>query len=371
MRAKATPEAVFLACDQLAAAGTEPTVTLLVEAVGGSRSTISPLLNKWRDQRNAAAQSVDQPAADRAERRKDVQQPQPLPRLAAAIEALTTAALADLNEAIETEKVKAGQAISAANDAADRRVQAGEAAVTEIRKNADEKISAARREVEEIGAEADRLEDERDEAQRALNSALDQNEALRQETQNWKTKHAEAEADAKRYRDWWAQGRNAAEDGQRRAVVAEAISAGLREQVAMLLTTIERLTGQRPVLPPVTVPDPASEEPVTAESTEQADQAEVAGEQPQEKPRPRRRPWTAEDDAALRTIAERGGTQADACRELERPDGIVSEKWRALGLPVPPRKGRSLSHKKGSDPLSNGEVVPGLEGLNDSEESAE
>lgn len=345
MRAKATPEAVFSACDQLAAAGTEPTVALLVDAVGGSRSTISPLLNQWRDQRNAAAQPVDQPAAGQAERRQEVQQPQPLPRLAAAIEALTTAALADLNEAIESEKIKSAQAISAANDAADRRVKAAEDAVKQVEANAAEKIAAARREVEEIGAEADRLEEERDQAQRDLNGALDANEALRLEIEDWKTKHRVVEADVKRYREWWTQGRDAAEDGQRRAAVAEAISTGLREQVALMLTTIERLTGQRPVLPPVTVPEPAVEaveKPMTAESTDQADQAEDAGEQP----RQRRRPWTAEDDAALRAIAERGGTQADAVRELSRPDGIVSEKWRALGLPVPPRKGRSLKRRE-------------------------
>ena len=55
-----------------------------------------------------------------------------------------------------------------------------------------------------------------------------------------------------------------------------------------------------------------------------------------------RRPWTDADDAELRRIAERGGTQADAARELGRSDGVINEKWKALGLPVPPRKGRKL-----------------------------
>lgn len=54
------------------------------------------------------------------------------------------------------------------------------------------------------------------------------------------------------------------------------------------------------------------------------------------------RPWTDADDAQLRRVAERGGTQADAARELGRSDGMINEHWKALGLPVPPRKGRKL-----------------------------
>jgi hypothetical protein len=54
----------------------------------------------------------------------------------------------------------------------------------------------------------------------------------------------------------------------------------------------------------------------------------------------RRRPWTDADDAALRRIAAKGGTQADAMRELQRSSGTINQKWQSLGLPVEPRKGR-------------------------------
>jgi hypothetical protein len=54
----------------------------------------------------------------------------------------------------------------------------------------------------------------------------------------------------------------------------------------------------------------------------------------------RRVRWTAEDDAALRRIAADGGTQADAMRELQRSSGTINAKWKSLGLPVQPRKGR-------------------------------
>jgi hypothetical protein len=59
----------------------------------------------------------------------------------------------------------------------------------------------------------------------------------------------------------------------------------------------------------------------------------------------RRRPWTEADDAVLRRIAGSGGTQADACYELGRPESVISLKWRKLGLPIEPRKGRKLKSR--------------------------
>jgi hypothetical protein len=53
-----------------------------------------------------------------------------------------------------------------------------------------------------------------------------------------------------------------------------------------------------------------------------------------------RRPWTDADDAALKRIAAEGGTQADAIKELQRSSSYINLKWRSLGLPVEPRKGR-------------------------------
>jgi hypothetical protein len=61
-----------------------------------------------------------------------------------------------------------------------------------------------------------------------------------------------------------------------------------------------------------------------------------------------RRKWMPEDDAALQAIAARGGTQADAGQELGRPSSVINAKWKALGLPVPPRKGRRLTRRQPS-----------------------
>jgi hypothetical protein len=60
----------------------------------------------------------------------------------------------------------------------------------------------------------------------------------------------------------------------------------------------------------------------------------------------RRRPWTAEDDAALQAIAARGGTQADAMKELQMSSGAINSKWQSLSLPVEPRKGRKLGPRR-------------------------
>jgi hypothetical protein len=39
------------------------------------------------------------------------------------------------------------------------------------------------------------------------------------------------------------------------------------------------------------------------------------------------RSWTDADDAQLRRIFDQGGTQADACRALDRPSSVISPKW--------------------------------------------
>lgn len=78
---------------------------------------------------------------------------------------------------------------------------------------------------------------------------------------------------------------------------------------------------------------------------------EALPEPPQE--RQTRKRWTEADYAVLRRIAAEGGTQAEAVRELGRPDGSVSEKWRELGLPVPPRKGRKLTRPPSPSPAAN------------------
>jgi hypothetical protein len=47
------------------------------------------------------------------------------------------------------------------------------------------------------------------------------------------------------------------------------------------------------------------------------------------------RPWTEADDAELRRIFDQGGTQADACREMDRPSSVISPKWWKLAEAKP------------------------------------
>jgi hypothetical protein len=127
------------------------------------------------------------------------------------------------------------------------------------------------------------------------------------------------------------------------AGVAAPVAGG---SVASILTRLESVEaqlaerGQKPAsasLDAVT-PVAVADMPVTAEAL-----PETA------KPRQTRKPWADADDAVLRRVHAEGGTQAEAARELGRPDGTVSEKWRALDLPVMPRKGRKLTPR--SSPL--------------------
>jgi hypothetical protein len=48
------------------------------------------------------------------------------------------------------------------------------------------------------------------------------------------------------------------------------------------------------------------------------------------------RPWTEADDAELLRIFDQGGTQADACREMNRPSSVISRKWWELEKPASP-----------------------------------
>jgi chromosome segregation ATPase len=56
-----TPEQIFDAADQIAAAGQRPTLDAVRQIVGGSYTTISPALNEWKAKQKAAA-SLREPA---------------------------------------------------------------------------------------------------------------------------------------------------------------------------------------------------------------------------------------------------------------------------------------------------------------------
>ena len=112
-------------------------------------------------------------------------------------------------------------------------------------------------------------------------------------------------------------------------------------QVAELQDRVARLEAQTSAVPAASVTVGAVEPDGEVGSTE-TDQ----GTEPDAgRLRQVRRKWTTDDDAVLRRIFERGGTQADACQELGRPESVISNKWREAGLPVPPRKGRKLTRR--------------------------
>jgi hypothetical protein len=118
----------------------------------------------------------------------------------------------------------------------------------------------------------------------------------------------------------------------------------LATQLAALVERVERLEAGRapPAIPSLqeraadaVEPAGGAEMPETSKTHPRASSGLVEG-------KPSRQRWTDADDDVLRRIAAKGGTQADAVRELGRPSSVVNGKWKALGLPVPPRKGRKL-----------------------------
>src|SRR5688500_3345263 len=59
MQIKATKEAVFNAADELTAAGKPVSIDAVVDVVGGSKSTVSPLLAEWRTEEERRRGVVD------------------------------------------------------------------------------------------------------------------------------------------------------------------------------------------------------------------------------------------------------------------------------------------------------------------------
>lgn len=69
MEAKATREAVFRLADAMHAVGVAPTIDLIVGQLGGSKSTVGPLLAEWRERQMGTPQAVQQAEVARAEQR--------------------------------------------------------------------------------------------------------------------------------------------------------------------------------------------------------------------------------------------------------------------------------------------------------------
>lgn len=166
--AKATRENVFAAADELVAAGTTPTTPLIVERVGGSNSTVGPLLREWRAERAQAAKQAEQTQA------QNEAQPEPpaaliaLPEVEQQMAGLSQAILATVTRLVEAERDKAAAAIQAERDRADRQVQA---AKEESERQAQAARDAADKLVQAEQAEAAALETAADKAAEDLEQA--------------------------------------------------------------------------------------------------------------------------------------------------------------------------------------------------------
>lgn len=353
MQAKATPEAVKAAIESLLAEGREVSVTNVHAITGGSRSTVIKEIGAWREsQKTAAPKPAEKTTAT------TVQEPRRLARLSAAIEAVQAAALDDLNDAVQAVEDRAAQTIRAANDAADVRVKDAEAKAEQRVSDAVRERDEAVRERDAMATAADDQEVQAEELRQSildLNTKLDDNtRAIQALTDENGTLKAERDKIRDQYnerdREYWKT-RAEMMDLRRRAEVAETLVTAYKAQAGELLDLLHRMAETHAItLPPLPAEpvEPVVEGVQADDDTDQTDEG-AAGSADADTPKQRRRPWTDADDEALRTIAERGGTQAEAAKELGRPDGIVSEKWRALGLPVPPRKGRVLGPRKAGD----------------------
>jgi hypothetical protein len=85
----------------------------------------------------------------------------------------------------------------------------------------------------------------------------------------------------------------------------------------------------------------------------------VAGDKPSGASGKRRppRPWTEVDDAELRRIFDQGGTQADACREMDRPSSVISPKWWKLAEAKPAKAEAGKEDREGQGHLSIDEMT--------------
>lgn len=348
MQAKATPEAVKAAIETLLAEGREVSVSNVHAITGGSRSTVIKEIGAWREaQKTAAPKPAEKATAT------TVQEPRRLARLSAAIEAVQAAALDDLNDAVQAVEDRAAQTIRAANDAADVRVKdtesKAEQRVADAIRERDEAVRerdamATAADDQEVQAEELRqsildLNTKLDDNARAIQALTDENGALTAERDKIRDQYSE------RDREYWKT-RAEMMDLRRRAEVAETLVDAYKERAGELRDLLHHMAETHAITLPPLPAEPVVDDVQVDGDTDQTDEG-AAGST--DAPKQRRRPWTDADDEVLRAIAERGGTQAEAAKELGRPDGIVSEKWRALGLPVPPRKGRVLGPRKAGD----------------------
>jgi hypothetical protein len=106
-----------------------------------------------------------------------------------------------------------------------------------------------------------------------------------------------------------------------------------RQDFPSVVERIERLEAAQAV---PTIPGRQGRQGSALDAFESAEGVEMP-EKTEARPRPsvagRRRsprPWTDADWIELRRIFDRGGTQAEAERELSRPSSVISRRWREL-----------------------------------------
>ena len=266
-----TKEQILAAADQIAAAGERPTLEAVRQIVGGSYTTISPVLNEWKARQKEAAAPLREPApqavGDRlTEVGADIWAMAlglANSRLAAERESLEKAR-ADM-EAAQAEAAELADKLAGEVDALQSRLASIEAAEQAARTEADElraKLTAAQeqahtaearaveieRRAGELRTELDRAHQDADQARQALAEQQKANQATTAQVDRLRdelaTVKAKAEAADQAHQE---QRRQAAADTQRQAEQLTATQAErdqARQEASKAREDAARLAGQ-------------------------------------------------------------------------------------------------------------------------------
>ena len=266
-----TKEQILAAADQIAAAGERPTLEAVRQIVGGSYTTISPVLNEWKARQKEAAAPLREPAPQAVgERLAEVGADIWAMALGLANSRLATEreamekARADM-EAAQAETAELADKLSGEVEALQSRLASIEAAELAARTEVDglrgqltvsqEQAHTAEaraveieRRADELRIELDRAHQEADQARQALAEQQKVNQATTAQVDRlrdeWSTVKAKAEAADQAHQE---QRRQVAADAQRQAEQLSATQAErdqARQEASKAREDAARLAGQ-------------------------------------------------------------------------------------------------------------------------------
>ncbi len=220
-QAKATREAVFAACERIAARGEAVTLQSVRQEIGGgSLGTIQPLLKEWRAAQDQAARDQAAQAAPEAE------EPPALPlRVGQALDAgrqafdgVAAAVVEAINTAVADERRRGRLELDTERESWERRLAAAQDQV----KAAEEETAAVAADAADIEARADRLAE-------ALAVAEAELARLTGELAGEREAHQAVQATAEALQQTVKQAEARAEAAEKRAGMAEAAQAQVEQ----------------------------------------------------------------------------------------------------------------------------------------------